>query len=252
MAKKNRIKKSPIKRKPVKTKAEQRKTTPKKPAQKKPRADLRKLLLKGAEELNLSLFPNQIDQFLLYFEELKKWNAKVNLTGIIDDKEIIIKHFLDSLSFLKGFSPIEGIRIIDVGTGAGFPGIPLKIYSPRINLTLMEASQKKCVFLHHICRLMELQDMNIVDERLENVKNNLDFVRQFNVFLSRAVADIDEMIKHGAPLLADRGIMIFSKGKSPEAMSVGKIIKGIILLQIIAFTLPMSDYSRRLLVFQKI
>ena len=198
MAKKNRIKKSPIKRKPVKTKAEQRKTTPKKPAQKKPRADLRKLLLKGAEELNLSLFPNQIDQFLLYFEELKKWNAKVNLTGIIDDKEIIIKHFLDSLSFLKGFSPIEGIRIIDVGTGAGFPGIPLKIYSPRINLTLMEASQKKCVFLHHICRLMELQDMNIVDERLENVKNNLDFVRQFNVFLSRAVADIDEMIKQAA------------------------------------------------------
>ncbi|MEK6656263.1 MAG: 16S rRNA (guanine(527)-N(7))-methyltransferase RsmG, partial [Nitrospirota bacterium] len=218
MAKKNRAKRRPKKEKAKKI--VKKKAFPKKAAQKKPRADLRKLLLNGAEELNLSLFPNQIDQFLLYFEELKKWNEKVNLTGIIDDKEIIIKHFLDSLSFLKGFSPIEGIRIIDVGTGAGFPGIPLKIYSPRINLTLMEASQKKCVFLHHICRLMEFQDVNMVNDRLENVKNNLDFVRQFNVFLSRAVADIDEMIKYGAPLLADRGIMIFSKGKSPEAMSV--------------------------------
>ena len=250
MAVKNRAKRRPKKEKAKKI--VKKKAFPKKAAQKKPRADLRKLLLNGAEELNLSLFPNQIDQFLLYFEELKKWNEKVNLTGIIDDKEIIIKHFLDSLSFLKGFSPIEGIRIIDVGTGAGFPGIPLKIYSPRINLTLMEASQKKCVFLHHICRLMEFQDVNMVNDRLENVKNNLDFVRQFNVFLSRAVADIDEMIKYGAPLLADRGIMIFSKGKSPEAMSVGKIIKGMVLLQIIPFTLPMSDYSRKLLVFQKI
>ncbi len=249
MAAKNKAKRRPKKetKKTVK-----KKTIPKKAAQKKPRADLRRLLLKGSEELNLSLFPNQIDQFLLYFEELKKWNEKVNLTGIIDDKEIIIKHFLDSLSFLKGFSPIEGIRIIDIGTGAGFPGIPLKIHSPRINLTLMEASQKKCVFLHHICRLMELQDVNIVNERLENVKNNLDFVKQFNVFLSRAVADVDEMIKHGAPLLADRGIMIFSKGKTTEDLKVGKIIKGMVLLQIIPFTLPMSDYSRKLLVFQKI
>lgn len=250
MAAKNKAKRRPKKEKAKKT--VKKKAPPKKPAQKKPRADLRKLLLNGAEELNLSLFPNQIDQFLLYFEELKKWNAKVNLTGITDDKEIIIKHFLDSLSFLKGFSPIEGIKIIDVGTGAGFPGIPLKIYSPRINLTLIEASEKKCVFLHHICRLMEFQDVNIVNDRLEDIKNNLDFVRQFNVFLSRAVADVDEMIKHGATLLADRGIMIFSKGKSPEAMSVGKIIKGMILLQTIPFTLPMSDYSRKLLVFQKI
>ncbi|MBI5043860.1 MAG: 16S rRNA (guanine(527)-N(7))-methyltransferase RsmG [Nitrospirae bacterium] len=252
MAVKNRIKKSPIKRKPAKAKPKQKKTIPKKPVQKKGRADLRKLIIKGAEDLNLSLFPNQIDQFLLYFEELKKWNEKVNLTGITDDKEIIIKHFLDSLSFLKGFSPIEGIRIIDVGTGAGFPGIPLKIYSPRISLTLIEASQKKCVFLHHICRLLELSDVNIVNDRLENVKDKFDFIRQYNVFLSRAVADVDEMIKHGAPLLADRGIMIFSKGKASEDLKVGKVIKGMVLLQIIPFTLPMSDYSRKLLVFQKI
>lgn len=212
----------------------------------------RDLLLRGAEELNLHLFPNQIDQILLYLEELKKWNKKINLTSIKEDKEIIIKHFIDSLSFLKGFSVIEGIKIIDVGTGAGFPGIPLKIYSPKIDLTLMESSQKKCVFLHQICRLLELKDVRIVNDRLEEAKKSPDYIRRFNIFLSRAVGDASDIIKHGEPLLADRGIMIFSRGKSLAGLKTGKIIKGMHLLQIIPFTLPMSDYERNLLVFQKI
>ncbi|MBI5182599.1 MAG: 16S rRNA (guanine(527)-N(7))-methyltransferase RsmG [Nitrospirae bacterium] len=212
----------------------------------------RDLLLRGVEELNLHIFPNQIDQFLLYLEELKKWNKKINLTSIKEDKEIVVKHFLDSLSFLKGFSVIEGIRIIDVGTGAGFPGIPLKIYSPKIDITLIESSQKKCIFLHQICRLLELKDVRIVNDRLEEAKKSPDYIKRFNIFLSRAVGDIGEIIKHGEPLVADRGLMIFSKGKTVGGMRAGKVIKGMRLLQIIPFTLPLSDYERNLLLFQKI
>lgn len=240
MAVKIKAKKNP---KTKKTKAVQKKTKGSSP---------RDILMRGMEELNLHLFPNQIDQFLLYLEELKKWNKKINLTSIKEDKEIIIKHFIDSLSFLKGFSVIEGIKVIDAGTGAGFPGIPLKIYSPKIDLTLMESSQKKCVFLHQICRLLELKDVRIVNDRLEEAKKSPDYIRRFNIFLSRAVGDASDIIKHGEPLLADRGIMIFSKGKSVAGLKVGKIIKGMHLLQIIPFILPLSDYERKLLVFQKI
>src|SRR4030067_3577135 len=122
------------------------------------------LLKKGLNEIGISYYEDQIDTFMTFLHELKKWNRVYSLTALKTDEDIIIKHFLDSILYLKAISPSplrgegwgEGLKIADAGTGAGFPGIPIKIIKPELDMTLIESSRKKSVFLRHIIRILKL------------------------------------------------------------------------------------------------
>ena len=106
----------------------------------------RELLIAGTRELDISLSIDQVNSFFVYLAELKKWNRKINLTAITEERDAVIKHLLDSLSYLKGFSPAQGLRLLDMGSGAGFPAIPIKLAMPGISVTLVESVKKKTLF----------------------------------------------------------------------------------------------------------
>ena len=130
-----------------------------------------KKLYSGAEKLGLNLTPEQVNQFEVYYHELVEWNKRVNLTSVTGYEEVQITHFLDSLTVISGFrspQPDKQLRIIDVGTGAGFPGIPLRIVLPEIRLVLLEATAKKTEFLRHITAELELDNVEIVRDRAED------------------------------------------------------------------------------------
>lgn len=211
------------------------------------------LLLKGAKEFGINLTEEQIRLFSFYLRDLKKWNRVYNLTAIKDDEGIVIKHFLDSLSYLKALSIKKGLNIIDVGTGAGFPGIPIKIGHPEIMLTLVDSSLKKTLFLNHICRVLDLKDIKIIQKRFEELEK--DFGSSFDIFLTRALYKIKVILRFGLPLLKPGGLMIVSKGPAVEK-EIDEAEKemaeiGARLKYIINFTLPLSNLKRNLVVIEK-
>src|SRR5512147_37598 len=114
----------------------------------------RELLITGAKELGIELTAEQVNSLFIYLVELKKWNRKINLTAIRDERDIIVKHLLDSLSYIKGFEPIERPMLLDMGSGAGFPALPIKVARPEISVVLVESVKKKASFLRHIIRTL--------------------------------------------------------------------------------------------------
>jgi 16S rRNA (guanine527-N7)-methyltransferase len=158
----------------------------------------RDLILEGAKRLGIRLSQKDSSQFLLYLKTLKYWSSRINLTAIRDDRGIIIRHFLDSLAglaILPGEKPTSNrkilletsYRVMDVGTGAGFPGLPLKICRPQIILTLVEPSNKKAAFLHSICGQLGLKGVNILTERLEAIVQQPQHQRAYDYIVSRAL-----------------------------------------------------------------
>jgi 16S rRNA (guanine527-N7)-methyltransferase len=130
---------------------------------------LRALLTTGAQQLGIMLSDQQADAFLVYLVELDKWNRKINLTAIRNEQDIVIKHFLDSLSYLTGFVPVPALRLLDMGAGAGFPAVPIKIAHQEIAVTMVESVNKKASFLRHIVRTLKLTEIVIVDKRTDEL-----------------------------------------------------------------------------------
>ena len=150
-------------------------------------------LVTGAEKLGLSLSQEQVRQFEEYCREMLDWNQRVNLTAITGYEEVQIRHFLDSLtifSVLDNSRPYENLNILDVGTGAGLPGIPLKIAIPGIKLTLVEATGKKTEFLNYVLSVLGLKNVEVVTGRAEELAHNADYRACFNTVVSRAVASL--------------------------------------------------------------
>jgi len=164
----------------------------------------------------LGLTEAQIDLFKIYLNELKIWNEKFNLVSFKTDQELIYRHFADSLSALKYLSPgkKDDYNIVDLGAGAGFPGIPLKIALPRIQLTLIESIKKKCDFLENLVSKLSVDLTEIVNDRAENIGQNRNFREKFDVAVSRAFAKFSPNLEMGLPLVKKGGQLILYKTES--------------------------------------
>jgi len=171
-------------------------------------------LKSGVEKLGLSLNAEQLEQFEVYYRELVDWNRRMNLTSITDYEEAQVNHFLDSLTVtlaLKRPSGSDSLSIIDIGTGAGLPGVPLKILFPDIRLTLLDATAKKASFLSHIKEKLGLGEVEIITGRAEEVARREEYRERFDIALSRAVAPLATLVELALPFCATGGSFIAQK-----------------------------------------
>ncbi|MBI5196543.1 MAG: 16S rRNA (guanine(527)-N(7))-methyltransferase RsmG [Nitrospirae bacterium] len=206
------------------------------------------LLKKGLSELGLSCADRQINAFMTLLSELKKWNKAYNLTALKTDDDIIIKHFLDSLLYLKAFSELRTLNselsVADAGSGAGFPGIPIKIIRPEIKITLIESSRKKTAFLRHIIRLLKLENISVLEQRLENL--GAEYGKAFDIIVSRATFKAADFLKTACPYVKDNGRLVLSKGPGAS-----EEIKGIESVQkILKLKLPLAGDERNLIILK--
>jgi 16S rRNA (guanine527-N7)-methyltransferase len=171
-------------------------------------------LTSGVIKLGFPLSSGQIEQFSIYYRELTAWNKRINLTRITSLQEVPVKHFLDSLTITLAFPPPPAdasFRVIDVGSGAGLPGIPLKLLLPEIRLVLLEATRKKAAFLEHIRDKLGLEDIEIVIGRAEAVAYDSRYREAFDLVLSRAVARLPALVELTLPFCVVGGRFIAQK-----------------------------------------
>jgi 16S rRNA (guanine527-N7)-methyltransferase len=201
--------------------------------------------MEGGLRLGVPLSPHTVARLVLYMQELTRWNAKVNLTGHATQADIINKDFLDSLAAFTLIKPVPGLirpgpglRVLDVGTGAGFPGLVLKLQDPDMAMTLLEPSQKKAAFLHHIIGLLGVSGATVLIARVENLKPGQ--AGPFDLITSRAVRP--ELILAEAPRLLAPGGQVLLFRTSP----MSEVPSGYRLLRETSFTLPFIDAPRTL------
>jgi 16S rRNA (guanine527-N7)-methyltransferase len=210
---------------------------------------IRKTLVEGAEVFGIAIAEKETDAFLVYIVELEKWSRKINLTAIHDEQEIVIKHFIDSFSYIKGFDPFPGARLLDMGSGAGFPALPIKILYPDLQVTLVESVQKKASFLRHMVRTLALTGVDVLDKRIEAL--SADRWSAHDVVTARAFAKMEEALQLGVRFLKPHGIMVLSRGpeesiKERDVSSVGMAVENRLEL-----SLPVSGDRRAIWVFRK-
>ena len=176
------------------------------------------LLASGASELGLKLSPSQLSQFDLYYREMADWNQRVNLTSIIEHDAVQVKHFLDSLTvclaYPQGLPP--GLRIMDIGAGAGFPGLPLKLAFPDTRLLLVESVGKKVRFLEHLVELLALTDVEVMKGRAEDLAHLPALRESYDLVVSRGVAKLPVLLEYTLPYCAVGGRMIVLNHRSAE------------------------------------
>lgn len=184
-------------------------------------------LQKAAAEYGIAISDKQMEQFNRYFELLVEWNEKINLTAITEPKDVAIKHMIDSITAYDEKIFQDGVTVIDVGTGAGFPGLPLKIFCPEIKLTLMDSLNKRIKFLQTVVEELGLQDVECVHARAEEGARNKKYRESFDIAVSRAVARLPILCEYCLPFVKKGGHFIALKGMQfhEEAEEAAKAIK---------------------------
>ena len=213
------------------------------------------LFIQALHQLDPAIGEQQVEQFLRYRQELIEWNGRFNLTAITDPTEILFKHFLDSLSLLTAFDRPQA-RVLDIGAGAGFPGIPLKIVRPGWQVVLLEATGKKVTFLQHVIETLRLYDIEAVKGRAEELARQQSDRASFDLVTARAVASLPVLLEYAAPYCRVGGqIILPKKGDITEELAQGKLAArqlGAVLRDDKTVTLPELEDGRRLLVWEQV
>jgi 16S rRNA (guanine527-N7)-methyltransferase len=218
----------------------------------------KEMIIEAARELDLHVQSSQVDLFAKHASLLTEWNQKMNLTTIVDPAEIAIKHFLDAILSYAYIHPNS--RLMDVGSGAGFPGIALKVMIPTLKVTLIEATHKKVSFLKHVIRELDLTNIEAIHTRIENLARRVP--GKFDVIVSRAFSNLSKFVELSLPYLAADGQLITYKAKdytketqqllqtqkSPGEFAENAYSHLDFELKIIPFQLPVLNLSRTLMV----
>jgi 16S rRNA (guanine527-N7)-methyltransferase len=230
-----------------------------------------RLLLKGAQQLGLNLTNEHLQAFQVYYEELVAWNAKFNLTAITEYEQVQVRHFLDSLSCARalvgteyllptaargtGLRLVRPITCVDVGSGAGFPGLPLKIVLPRLRLTLLEATGKKATFLERIVERLGLEEVKVIKGRAEELGRMGGHREYYELVLARAVAELPALAEYLLPLCRLGGLCIAQKGAQAQvevaSAQTALSILGGSLRRVIPVELTGLAEARHLVVLEK-
>jgi 16S rRNA (guanine527-N7)-methyltransferase len=210
------------------------------------------LLLESALQMRLELTSSQVNKFVVFAGELVKWNRKVNLTAITDDRDIVVKHFADSLVLLKVIGSTG--NLLDIGSGGGFPSIPLKIMLPTLSAVSVDAAEKKILFQRHVARLLQLEHFTAVHARCEDLHG--EYAEKFDWIVSRAFSDIANFAKMALPLLKGNGLIIAMKGKrggdeaSLAALDLADM--GVTVVDVMNLSLPITGDPRSLVIMKKL
>ncbi len=217
------------------------------------KTEFNELMIFYAKKINLMFTEEQLNQFYKYMNLLIEWNKKINLTAIVEPKEIILKHFIDSLTINTYIK--ENQSLVDVGTGAGFPGIPIKIYRPNLKVVLVDSLNKRINFLNEVIKELDLKNIMTVHSRIEDFGKDNKYRENFDVVTARAVANLSVLSEYLVPLSKIGGTCICMKGNeiSEECDNGKNAIKllGARILRVDKFELPDSDISRNIIVLEK-
>jgi 16S rRNA (guanine527-N7)-methyltransferase len=220
--------------------------------------EMMELLEEGARRWGLDLRPEALAAFQTYYEELIDWNEQANLTAITDYQEVQIKHFLDSLSCLLVLTglPLERWRSLDIGAGAGFPGLPLKIARPQMEMALLEAKKKRAWFLQHLVERLALPGVAIIEGRAEELGHQPGHREGYDLVFARAVATLPVLLEYALPLCRIGGIVLAQKGpdikEELEASHFALKVLGGRLREVRRLELPHSMGQRNLVVVEKV
>ena len=203
------------------------------------------------KKINIEITNNQLEQLDNYYKLLIEYNEKINLTAIIEEKDVYLKHFYDSLTLIKAVDLTKKINLCDIGTGAGFPGIVLKIVFPNLNITLVDALDKRIKFLNKVIQELNLYNINSVHSRIEEFNE----IEKYDVVVSRAVAKTNVLLELGCQIPKTNGLFILMKGNIEEELKISK--KAIEQLnykleKIEKFKLPIELSDRNIIVLKKI
>lgn len=212
-------------------------------------------LKEKASTLGIDLTEKQLDQFQQYFEFLVEKNKVMNLTGITEKDEVIDKHFIDSIALAKEFDMTKPLKVLDLGTGAGFPGVPLKIAFPNLEVTLLDSLNKRIKFLNEVIDLLGLTEITAIHGRAEDFAKPGKLREEFDLCVSRAVANLSSLSEYCIPYVKKNGYFIsYKSGSVQEEVTQAK--KAIDLLggklcDVKDFTIPGTDISRTFVMIQK-
>lgn len=213
----------------------------------------REEFITAVKELGISITDKQLEQLNKYHKALVEWNKRINLTSITDEKDVYLKHFYDSLTLFKEYDLTKDISLCDVGTGAGFPGIVLKIVFPNLKITLVDSLQKRLKFLDYVIKLLNLKDVELVHERMEDYSKQNE--EKFDIITSRAVAKTKILVEISFKALKISGHLILMKSSFEEELSdAEKIIKDIggEVIDVNTFKLPFENSERALINIKKV
>ena len=216
-----------------------------------------KMLLKSCcEKMQIQHSEEMAEQFMNYMSLLLEWNEKMNLTAITEEREVILKHFVDCLSLVPYLKLSEDTKIIDVGTGAGFPGLPVKIACPKVSMTLLDSLQKRIGFLEESIKAMGLEHMECVHSRAEDGGQNPIYREQFDYCVSRAVANLAVLSEYCLPFVKIGGTLAALKGPDASAEiadAEGALQKlGGKVTQVMDVNIPFTDLSHKLVFIEKV